>query len=245
MATPSYTRTNGANPDAFKVWPMFEADTVLDQAASAQAGRQIYREREMVKIVTPGNMLNIFATEVTDEHRNRWPEAYKAFKDGRDLTTDGTPLEEWPILNRAMVAELKHLGFRSVENLANASDTALQTIGKGGYSIRERAKAFLDDADRIALEEQLAHKNDLLEAQVATLTAQVEQLGEMTRRLHAEAMEQRDAPHLLATSIPGMGDPLALAAQNAAKPAPAASALDAFSASPKRRGRPPAASKAA
>jgi hypothetical protein len=232
----SYTRTNGG--DASKVWPEFFTDTVKDELASAREGRAIFREEERVKIHMPGNQWTKPVFKVTSEHTERWPEQYKAFKEGRELAIEGTPLEEWPILNKAQVAELKYLGIKTVEHMADLSDLTVQKIGMGGYALRERAKAFLDDAERISQNERLNKENETLRSDIAALKAQVEQMGDLMRQLHTESMERRNAQPALATLIPGMADPLA-AAQQGVQQEVGSSSLDALANPPKRRGRPP------
>lgn len=229
----SFTRTNGANPDQSKVWPQFFTDTVVDEAASAREGRPIYREEERVKVIMPGNALHIPVFKVSQEHIDRWPEQYKAFKEQREPAVDGTPLEEWPILNKAMVAELKHLHIRTVEEMANVSDAVLQRLGMGGRHLKEAALAFLDDAARIALTEEQARRIQQQDAQIATLEGQVENLSQLVERLHSDLQGLKNAPSAVATHIPGMADPIAQAAQQRGGEAPAASALDGFA---KRRG---------
>lgn len=236
----SFTRTNGANPDHTKVWPEFFTDTVRDEAASAREGREIFREEERVKIHMPGNQFTKPVFKVSSEHVERWPDQYKAFKEGREISLEGTPIEMWPILNKAQVAELKYLGIRTVEHLAELSDNTVQRIGMGGYKLRELAKAFLDDAAMMAQATALSRENEQLRNEVATLKSQVEQLGELTRNLHSTVMEQKNAQPVLATMIPGMSDPVAQAIQAAPQESSATSSLDAL-ATPRRRGRPPKA----
>src|ERR1700744_6632475 len=144
----SYTRSEGA-PTA-GVYPRFFVDQVQDMVASEQQGRPIYRDEERVEIIMPGNAQTRFVARVTTEHTGRWPKESQAFKEGIEISPDGTPLEEWPILKRSQVLELKALGFKRVEQVRDMSDHAIQRVGMGARALKERALIFLYDAEPLA-----------------------------------------------------------------------------------------------
>src|SRR5690348_2123060 len=161
-----YTRTGGFAPgQRDPIQPRFHIEAVPDDAASAAQGRPIFRQEERVQFLMPGSP-NQPVFRVTDEHRDRWPEAYAAFRRGEEMSPDGTPLEQWPILTRAQVLELKALNVFTVEQAAQLPDTAVQKIGRGGYALRDRAKAYLDEADALAFSERLNRENEALNSQV-------------------------------------------------------------------------------
>jgi hypothetical protein len=202
-------------------------DSERDGLASVQAGRDIFRSVERVRIVIPGAVASIVVKNVDDSHRERWPEAYAAFKRGQEAPLQGMPLEEWPILNKAAIAELHHLQIRTVEELAGLSDVAVQGIGMGGQLLRERARAWFDDAEHEALTNKLLTENDTLRSRVSTLEQQVEALGQQMLQMASAAQHQRDAVPLAHAYVPGQHDPVELAkgAPGVMPPAPG-SALD-------------------
>lgn len=207
----SYDRNYGA-PSA-GVYPRFFVDQVQDMVATEQQGRPIFRDEERVEIIMPGNAQTRFVARVTSEHTQRWPKEYEAFKAGIEVSPDGTPLEEWPILKRSQVLELKALGFRTVEDVAAMNDHVIQRVGMGGRALKERATIFLDDAERIASNTRLSADNERKDAEIAALRAQVTQMGELMNQRFAELQAMKDAPNPLATMIPGMHDPVAQAQQ--------------------------------
>lgn len=228
MSVPNgtYTRTNLGQGDGSN-HPRFFVDQVQDMVASENAGRPIFREEERVEIIMPGNPHTRPVARVTEEHKQRWPREYEAFKAGLEISPDGTPLEEWPILKRSQVMELKALGFKTVEHVRDMDDLAIQRIGMGGRRLKELASGFLNDADRIASETRLSAENERLTEEVAVLRRQVTEMGELSRRTFDELQLMKNTPHPLATHIPGMADPVALAAQaGGLQQAPAASSLD-------------------
>jgi hypothetical protein len=86
-------------------------------------------------------------------------------------------LEVWPQMTVSMVADLKALKIHTVEQLADMSDSAAQQI-MGNFSLRQKAKAFLDlakqDADNTKLADELKSRDDeinLLKSQMQELLA--------------------------------------------------------------------------
>lgn len=68
---------------------------------------------------------------------------YAAWKEGRELPVDGTPLRNWPVLSPAQLKNLEGLNLFTLEQLANATDDAVAALGMGGIALRQRARDFL------------------------------------------------------------------------------------------------------
>lgn len=232
----AFTRTNLGAGDGSN-HPRFFVDQVQDHVASEKAGRPIFRDEERVEIIMPGNPHTRPVARVTDEHRQRWPREYAAFRDGIELSPDGTPLEEWPILKRSQVMELKALGFKTVEHIRDMDDLAIQRIGMGGRRLKEMAGVFLDDADRVALTNQLASENERKDEEIAALRRQIAEMGAQVEARFAELQTVRNAAPALQTTIPGMSDPMEQARQ-AQQSESAPSSLDNLAAPRARPGRP-------
>lgn len=236
VANGTYTRTNLGQQDGSN-HPRFFTDQIQDIVASENMGRPIFREEERVEIIMPGNPHTRPVARVTDEHKQRWPKEYEAFKAGLEISVDGTPLEEWSILKRSQVLELKALGFKTVEHVRDMDDLAVQRIGMGGRRLKEAADIFLDDANRVALESRLAADNERKDAEIAALRRQVTEMGAQMEARFGELQALRDAPSPLATHIPGMHDPAEIAKAGQTAPI-AASSLDSIG-TRRRGGRPP------
>ena len=133
VRTGQFTRTNSFSPTTRDpVQPRFHIEPIVDEVASASAGRPIYRNEERVQFIMPGSP-NQPVFRVTDEHRQRWGEAYAAFKRGEATATEGTPLEQWPILTRAQVLEMKALGIRPYPMVFDPVN-ARRRLPMGGYN---------------------------------------------------------------------------------------------------------------
>jgi hypothetical protein len=241
MPAPQYTRSWAGSEANGGIRPRFYLEAVQDELATAREGRPIFREEERVELFMAGNPQTVPVMRVTDEERRRWPEAYAAFKRSEEVALVGTPLEEWTILNRAQVKELKAMDFLTVEDIATMSDLATQR-GMGLMGLRSKARAFLDDAAACALTEEQSKEIDLLKSQNASLENQVKELGEITRRMHGELMGLKNAPNPLATMIPGLSDPLQMDAMQkpgvVMREAPQSSLAQFAEVQARHRGRP-------
>lgn len=81
---------------------------------------------------------------------------YDAWVSGEADTIDGTPLATWAGVGAAQVKELKRSGIRSVEELANASDTLISKIQLPNVrGLKKLAGEFISGKDAADLSEQL------------------------------------------------------------------------------------------
>jgi hypothetical protein len=216
----SYTRTDYAPGPQLR--GEFYLATEKDTRASLEAGRDIFRSIERVRIIIPGAIASIVHHNVTDEHRERWAEQYARFRANQEPVLEGTPLEEWSLMNPAAIAELHYHQVRTVEELAGLSDIAVQSIGMGGTILRQRARAWLDDAEREALVTKMTRENDGLRSEISSLKNQLDALSKHVLQL---AQTQHARPPEFQTYVPGEHDPVELAkARLPALPSAASSA---------------------
>lgn len=213
------------------VTPRFHMEAIQDKVASAREGRPIFIHQERVQHLIPGSP-NQPVEIVNQSHRDRWPEQYEAFKRGEEMAHEGTPLEQWPILNRAQVLELKALGIFTVEQCADLSDTAMQRIPIAGQRIRDRARAYIDEAEKTAFVEKLNRENEALSSRIASLEHQNAELSQLLEKVSAQLTSLRDAPHPIATYV--VPEPASVANGGGA-----ASSLDSLGGPPRGPGRPP------
>lgn len=163
--------------------PHFYVEAVHNKAMSDLEGRPIYEDREMVKLIKPGERDNWIGSvdEPIDNPlgpfkisaKERFPDIYAAFKRGEQRAVVGTPLEMWPILTKSRVMELKAANIFSVEEYAAVQDGMLGKLGPQGREEREKAKAWLNSAKETAATSALASELATLKAQIAQLTGQV------------------------------------------------------------------------
>ncbi len=160
-----------SEPD--NVIPLFYLKPVKNEYQTEALGREVWEEKEYVEIIVPGDRNAVVHERVKQAHKDRWPRQYLAFTQSRETPVDGTPLEEWPVVNSAMVMELKSSHVRTVEQLAGLSDGQLsKTVSMGGFELRRKAQLFVEGKS-----ESDARIADL-EAKLAALTAAMEAKSE-------------------------------------------------------------------
>ena len=159
------------------ITPIFFLEPVKDEAASEREGIARFVEQERVRIVVAGDQFNIAVHPVDAGIRERFHDQYERWKRTREsLHVDGTPIEQWAILSRAQIMELKAMGIHSIENAAALSDTNLARI-PDGRAMRSKALAYLESAKDGAAAMRYAAEADRLRDDVSELRKTVEELS--------------------------------------------------------------------
>lgn len=148
---------------------------------SEQEGRPVSEMRDFVRIEIPGNNLSVIDTFANQDHKDRFPIQWARYMNEKtDGDIQGTLLKDWPILNAAQVNELKHFKFYTVEQVANASDQQLNSIGMllgmSPLSARDKAKAFISNAKDSAVVQAQADELRKRDEEIAAMKAQIEEL---------------------------------------------------------------------
>ncbi len=182
------------NPDAALV-VKFYSKAVHQPFRSNKEGRPIYEDVDYIQIFTPGNQLNIIDTPVRGEHKMRFAISWAQYQAGKgDGSQVGTPVSQWPFLSAAQAEEFRGVKFFTVEQLANAADIQLQSLGMiGGMNpmvIRERAKAFLGQAASNAPAEAQAQENAELKERIAAMEKQIQAMTGAGLKAEADKQER-------------------------------------------------------
>lgn len=175
--------------DAPTVFPRFHLEARHNAVKSEAEGRAMYDDIEYVEITVAGDTRTVVDERVKAEHKERWPQAYAAFKEGRELALDGTPLEAWPLLTPGQVMEFKALNIRTVDALAALDDGNLNRLGTGGRNIRDKAKAFLETAAGYAPASKALAEVEDLKAQLAVQHKAIKDQAAEIERLKAKIVE--------------------------------------------------------
>jgi len=181
LANPEFV--NPMNPDN-TLGVKFYSKPLQNNYRTEQEGRPIFDDIDMVRITSPGDQLSVIDTIATDHYKNRFRrqwEFYTSKKEGDQLLVGRTPLSSWPRLTAAQVEELRHMKFYSVEDIANASDIALQNIGMiggmGGSAFRDAAQLYLRVAKDSTVAQRAQQEVDTMRAEMAEMRAQFAQLA--------------------------------------------------------------------
>lgn len=167
----------------------FYQDSVPSMIQSEQAGHPVFVEKTFVRIMIPGSQNTIIEQPVEDVHKRRFPVQWARFTAGeKNAEMSGWKLESWPAINSAQVKTLKYMNIFTVEQLAEITDNAAQSIGMGAMELRTRAKAAVAAAKGNAVVESQALENK-------RLSDELEQLrGMMAQLIAAKETPKEEAP---------------------------------------------------
>lgn len=167
---------------------LFYSKAIQNAFRSTAEGRPIFDDTDMVKIMLPGDDKNIIDTFAREDHKARWPRQWAHYENkrpGDQRLVGKTPLEHWQRLTPAQSEELRAMKFFAVDDIANASDAAIQRIGMAAgmapHAFREAAQRFLAMAAGEAAESKTADalkatqdENAKLRADMAAMQARME-----------------------------------------------------------------------
>ena len=179
-------QTDVNNPDS-RLNVKFYQRAIQNDFKTALEGRPIMEMRDFIIIEVPGDNLTVIDTFAVDEHKQRFPIQWARYQNEKtDGDIEGTLLHDWPVLNSAIAAELKHFKFYTVEQVAAASDAQLNTLGMAAgmspLALRDKAKAYLGSAKDTALVQQQADELSKRDAVIARMEAQIAELAQQANK---------------------------------------------------------------
>lgn len=168
-------QTNAADA---KLYVKFYRDVMPDDTETKKHGRPIFKEVDYVMIQTPGDLLKTVKRPVRPDDQRRFAERWHAYANGKDQEeVSGTPLAQWPGVNRAQVEELAFFKVRTVEQLASVPDAVMQKF-MGLTSLRQQAKDWLGRAENSKEIVSLRNQNTEQAQAIEELKATVRELSQ-------------------------------------------------------------------
>jgi 3-methyladenine DNA glycosylase Tag len=177
-----FDRLESDLPSDSGLYVEFFQKAVRITAKEEAAGRPIFEDQDWVKITPPGNGLLTVIRKASRSDKARFNKQWAFYEQNRsdNDSANGTPLSQWPLMTPAMVEGLKAAGFRTVEQLAMASDQQIQSIqmsaGVAPTVLREKAKAYLINARDSAAIQKQAEDFELAKNEIENLKAQLANL---------------------------------------------------------------------
>jgi hypothetical protein len=178
----------------------FEVRTIEDREASIASGHYVGKD-VVYALVTPAGSRDCvekpadeWITGLRDAVRDsripaEWPDAYQraldSFIAGREDTTQGTPIKDWPSASPSQIRTLMDIGIVTVEHLAEANEETLSRIGMGGRALKEKAINWIINAEKgVGVEEitALQQENKDLRLALDELMKKVEKLQEVAQK---------------------------------------------------------------
>jgi hypothetical protein len=158
------------------ITPYFFLEPIQNPKKTAEEGRPIFEDMERVRIFVAGDLGTQVVHPVDQGIRERFPEAYRAFKEKKEMHIEGTPIRQWALLAPANIAEFEALKIFTVEALAQVADSSLQKV-MGLREWREKARAYLAVNKDSAAAVKYAEENVRLNDEIGELKRQMAELG--------------------------------------------------------------------
>lgn len=188
------------NPDSL-LHVRFYKRAVQNNFKTMKEERPVFDDMIFLEIHTPGNTLNIIDRPKKYEDERRFPMQWAHYMNmnSSDPLRQGTPLEQWPLLQPSQVAMLRAVQFFTVEQIAFASDEQIGKIGMiagmAPLSFRDRAKGYLSVAKDASILQRQADENKALQEQMAKqATDFAAQMAEMRAMVVAVQQKPQRAP---------------------------------------------------
>ncbi len=163
------------------VTPLFKIIEIENVPKSESAGRLVMETMEVVEVRIAGNkhLSPVFPTDAMWKregndiitYAERWPDQYRAFKEGNPQEANGTPLEMLrPYgVTPEQLSLCRTLRIYSVEALHNLEGQPLKTLGTSANKLKQAAASFIAERmkGRDVLDEMAALRAEIAELRAA------------------------------------------------------------------------------
>lgn len=146
-----------------------------DDLESEKQARMVFKEVDFVQIMVPGDRDNILIRPAGEGDKRRFAKQYEAFQRGESEAVVGTPLELWGKLTLPQVEELRYIGVRTIEQLAELRDDAVMKM-PGALDLKRRAAAFIELQREEAPLRKVQAELEQRDKTIADLTARLDAL---------------------------------------------------------------------
>lgn len=168
------------DPRDITITPVFKHVEVEDVNASEREGHLVKKTVEVVEVRFAGSRnyspaFPALATWKREGNRSityaeRWPDQYRAFKEGDPQEAMGTPLEMLKPhgITPELVSLCRTLKIYSIEALHALEGTGLKSLGMNANRLKDAARAFMSERQTIAVANS---EIEALRAEIAALKA--------------------------------------------------------------------------
>lgn len=165
---------------------MFFTKATHSPVKSAESGRPVFEDKVFVRIHPPGERLNIVERPATVQDQRRFPAQWAQFKENREQVPEGTPVDLLYPDQPAIAAMLRANNVHTVEQLAELSATAIESIGMGTQTYVNNAVKYLEMANKGMAAAQVRRELEDRDRQIKTLTSTIESLKSQVDKLMQE-----------------------------------------------------------
>lgn len=129
---------------------------------SEQQGTDVFEWRDYIIIYCPGmkDPINRLATE---KDRKDYPVEYAAYREGRELRINGTPLSVLQI-PQSRIEAMNAIYIYTVEQLAQVSGVAAKHVGLDASQLIAKAQAFLqkNSTEVVKLKQEISERDAVI-----------------------------------------------------------------------------------
>lgn len=195
VGQPNWVDENGATPRHGNIIYFFDKPEKSERD-SLKEGRPVFHNRTYIHKSTPGDNLLTIERPLRDQDRLDFPREWQVYSEKKSVVMDGTPLAEWPIMDRLRVAELNAVNIFTVEQIVNLPGAHESKI-MGYNELKKKALAYLNHSKLLASAEQIeAERNEMKEASDAK-DAEIREL-----KMRVEILEKLAQERIVSTGNP-------------------------------------------
>lgn len=130
--------------------------------------------------------------QIGQRYLNHCLDAFNNFKKNESLPASGYALVNWRGIDPAMRDRLLGMGINTVELVASMTEEAMQYIGMGSRSIKQKAEAFLlqnNAPEQAAIEmTSLRESNEELMTQISIMQAKIAEITDRQQEKNSQDM---------------------------------------------------------
>jgi hypothetical protein len=180
---------------------MFYLKPILNPAQSEASGSPKYDDQVFVRIHPPGERLNIVDRRASDQDKKRFPIQWAQFKENAPQESSGTPIDMLYPSKPSIGASLKASGVHTVEQCAELSAHAIETIGMGCQAWVNDAQRYLQVANKGVKASELRKMSEEKDMEIHSLKHKIDLLETELNHLREQsnnAVTMQDVQQLLA-----------------------------------------------
>jgi hypothetical protein len=155
---------------------MFYMKPVRNPSKSVETGRPYFEDKIFVRIHPPGERLNIVEREASDVDKRRFPMQWAQFRENAPQVSDGTPIDMLFVDKPSIAAALKASGVHTIEQCAELSAHAIETIGMGAQQWVNEATRYMEVANKGVKASQMRAELDSRDREIHSLKHTVDLL---------------------------------------------------------------------
>lgn len=121
-------------------------------------------------------------------------EQFRNWLEGQEPALEGTDIRNWPVASPSQQNQMRQIGIRTVEDLAEANEEALNRLGMGGRMLKEQAVAWVKNASSAVVQADNALKK--AQEELAASNARIAALEERMKLMapQPQPQPQPDSP---------------------------------------------------